>query len=404
MISVKFIQKARKQRPDGTRPVWLQIIENRRYKFVYTGISVKSDQWNSERGRVRKNHPASDSLNSRLDTFMVKVMNTQAELERDDRASLETLSQALKRNGNSVLLNEYAAPLINSMLEAKRYHPARATQVAVNKFIQFRKGKSTAVTEITSSVLTLFATWLRTELDNKPNTIAKDIEGLRRILKQAEKDGLIKSVPKAEGVQREKTTKDKLHPDQIRAIEALVLKQNSREWHARNYFLFSYYYAGIRWGDVCTMKWSNIKNGKLAYVMQKTGKKYPYPFKMGESMLRILDYYDHVDKTHDDFIFPILKAGKNYSDVNLLNKQIDSGNTMVNVDLKKIAQLAGIETNVSFHVARHSAAYRMLLEDVDIYTISKALAHENVSITETYLRGIDDTLVVSKMELVYESK
>jgi integrase len=46
----------------------------------------------------------------------------------------------------------------------------------------------------------------------------------------------------------------------------------------------------------------------------------------------------------------------------------------------------------------------MLLEGVDIYTISKALAHENVSITETYLRGIDDTLVVNAMERVFENK
>jgi integrase len=270
--------------------------------------------------------------------------------------------------------------------------------------MEFSKGKPVSVSEITSTALTQFATWLRVEQNNKPNTVAKDVEGLRRILKQAEKDGLIKTTPTAEGVQREKTTKDKLHPDQIRAIEALELEPDSREWHTRNYFLFSYYYAGIRWGDVCTLKWSNIKNGRLVYVMQKTGKKYPAPFKMGESMQGILEHYRRADQSADEFIFPILKAGRNYADTNFLNKKIDSKNTMANVDLKNIARMAGIETNVSFHVSRHSAAYRMLLEGVDIYTISKALAHENVSITETYLRGIDDTLIVTAMERVFENR
>jgi integrase len=138
--------------------------------------------------------------------------------------------------------------------------------------------------------------------------------------------------------------------------------------------------------------------------MQKTGKQYPAPFKMGESMQGILEYYRRADQAPDEYIFPILKPEMDYTNTNYLKRQIDSKNSIVNVSLKKIAELAGIETNVSFHVSRHSAAYRMLLEGVDIYTISKALAHENVSITETYLRGIDDTLVVNAMERVFENK
>lgn len=404
MITVKFMQKTSKQRPDGTIPVWLRITEHRQSCFINTGVSVRPEHWNAERGKVRKNHQSSDSLNSRLDTFMFKVMNVLAELERDDRATAEVLSQTLKRNSSTVYLHEYAAPVISNLLEADRYHPARATQVAVNKFMEYRKGKPAPIAELNSAMLTQFAQWLRVTKGNHANTVAKDIEGIRRIMKQAEKDGIIKTVPKAEGVKREKTQKMKLHPDQIRDIEALELEPNTRLWHTRNYFLFSYYYAGIRWEDVTTMKWSNIKNGRLHYTMGKTGKRYPAPFKMSEAMQKILDYYRRPDQSPDDFIFPILKRGIDYSLNRVLKRKVDSKNTMVNEDLKLIAKAAGIEINVAFHISRHSAAYRMLLEGVDIYTISKAMAHENVSITETYLRGIDDALIVNAMERVFNSK
>lgn len=404
MISFKYIQKQRKQRLDGTVPVWLQIIESRRYKFINTGIGVKPDQWNAERGRVRKNHPASDSLNSRLDTHMVKVMNALAELERENRATSEALVKMLKQDTGLLFFDEYAQKFLDNLQNTERYHVAKKARVAVNKFSEFRKGKPAQLIEMNFETLEKFITWLRVSKKSAPNTIAKDIEGIKLILRHAKKDQLIRTVPEGLTSKREKTTKDKLHPDQIKLIESLELVPDSHLWHTRNWFLASYYYAGIRWGDLCTLKWSNIVDGRIHYTMRKTGKKYPAPYRIPEAMKTIIDYYRQPDQSNDDFIFPILPDGYDYSNETLVYKQIDSQNTMMNYRLKRITQMAGIEAKVTIHVARHSSAYRMLLEGVDIYTISKALAHENVSITETYLRGIDDTLIVNAMERVFESR
>jgi integrase len=343
-------------------------------------------------------------MNSRLDNYMVKVINTLAELEREDRATSDSLSAMLKKEANGTYFHQYADDVIQSLHDANRYHHAKKTRVAVNKFMEFRRGRMTPLHEMTFDTLDKFITWLRLEKKSKPNTISKDIECVRRVLKQAEKDQLIKSVPDGLDAKRERTTKDKLHPDQIQLIEALDLEQGSYLWHTRNYFLASYYYAGIRWGDLCTLQWGNIKNGRLHYTMRKTGKKFGAPFRVPEALSRILDYYRRDDQAPEDFIFPILPTGRDYTDANFLQKQIGSKNAITNQRLKQIATLAGIEKNVSMHVARHSAAYRMLLEGVDIYTISKALEHENVSITETYLRGIDDTLIVNAMERVFADK
>jgi len=403
MITVKFIQKASKQRPDGTIPVWLRITEKRQSKFINTGVSVRPEQWNAERGRIRKNHQASDSLNSRLDTFMFKVMNALAELERDDRATADNLSMALKRNGNGDYFHVYADMMASQLIASREFNSLRNKQSSTDRFMEFRKGKPTLLNDIDTAMLNDFVSWLKNVNGNKGTTIKNRISQIRWILKSAVKDGLIKSVPDVDSIKQEKSKKTKLHPDQIRAIEALDLKPKTSLWHTRNYFLFSYYHAGIRWSDVATMKWSNIVDGRLEYVMRKTGKS-PAPFRLPEAIQKILDYYRHPNQLPDDFIFPILPKGRDFSDRYFLERQLKSRNARVGFNLKDLVKLAGIEANVSFHVARHSAAYRMLLEGVDIYTISKAMVHENVSITETYLRGIDDTLVVNAMERVFENR
>ena len=41
------------------------------------------------------------------------------------------------------------------------------------------------------------------------------------------------------------TTKDKLDQSEIEKIKALNLTEGSLLWHCRNYFLFSFYCAGI---------------------------------------------------------------------------------------------------------------------------------------------------------------
>lgn len=403
MITVKFIQKTSKQRPDGTIPVWLRITENRQSKFINTSVSVRPEQWNAERGKVRKNHQSSDSLNSRLDTFMFKVMTALAELERDDRATAVNLSLALKRNGNTDYFHVYADTIATQLLASGNFHSVRNNNSSTVRFMEFRKGKPTLLSDINTAMLNDFVNWMKNVNGNKGVTVKNRISQIRWMLKRAAKEGLIKSVPDVDSIKLEKSKKTKLHPDQIRAIEALDLKPKTSLSNTRNYFLFSYYYAGIRWADVVTMKWGNIVDGRLKYVMRKTGKS-PAPFRVPEAVQQILEQYRRPDQSPDDFIFPILPEGRDYTNLNYLERQIKSKNARTNIVLKELTKLAGIEAEVSFHVARHSAAYRMLLEGVDIYTISKAMAHENVSITETYLRGIDDALIVNAMERVFNSK
>ena len=52
------------------------------------------------------------------------------------------------------------------------------------------------------------------------------------------------------------------------------------------------------------------------------------------------------------------------------------------------------EIRVSPHTCRHTFAHLNLKNGIDLYTLSRLLGHESVSITQRYLEGITDEGVI----------
>jgi site-specific recombinase XerD len=57
--------------------------------------------------------------------------------------------------------------------------------------------------------------------------------------------------------------------------------------------------------------------------------------------------------------------------------------------LKKWAKAAGINKNLSSHVARNTFATLALTNGVDLYTVSKLLGHRDIAATQIYAKIID---------------
>ena len=64
--------------------------------------------------------------------------------------------------------------------------------------------------------------------------------------------------------------------------------------------------------------------------------------------------------------------------------------------LKKAAKAVGVseDIRVSPHTCRHTFAHLNLKNGIDLYTLSRMLGHESVSITQRYLEGITDEGVI----------
>ncbi|MEI2822055.1 MAG: site-specific integrase [Chitinophagaceae bacterium] len=67
-----------------------------------------------------------------------------------------------------------------------------------------------------------------------------------------------------------------------------------------------------------------------------------------------------------------------------------SSNQKMNDYLKEIAAVCGIEKNITFHIARHSFATTITLQnDVPIESVSKMLGHKSIRTTQHYAKVLD---------------
>ena len=98
------------------------------------------------------------------------------------------------------------------------------------------------------------------------------------------------------------------------------------------------YNGGVRFADVCQMRWENIKNNeRLEYKMGKTSSY--RSFKLLSKSKEILAYYINDDTSK--FIFPILPAEAIHYDECEMVEDIAKKNTYVTKLLKELAKEAG---------------------------------------------------------------
>lgn len=186
----------------------------------------------------------------------------------------------------------------------------------------------------------------------------------------------------------------KLTVDEIDKVRLASASEGNTLWHVRNYFLFSLYCAGIRFRDVCQLKVENVAGGRLFYRMSKTGN--PKNIDIPPVAAEILRHYVNDDSDREARVFPILD-GYNISTPEKFDRAVQSRNAIVNKNLKKLAELAGINPRVSFHMSRHSFADLALKSGWGIKKIQAALGHANVRVTENYLKDFDPAFIGSEL-------
>ena len=192
-----------------------------------------------------------------------------------------------------------------------------------------------------------------------------------------------------------KSYKAVLRPEEIENLRTLSLKANPELWNARNVFLFSYYCAGIRVGDILKLKWSNVtSDNRLFYIMSKNLKY--RDLALVKPARDILSAYK---RQKEGFIFPFLNPVAAYSlyperiltpcQKLELSNDISNASKRINRALGKICNMAGIDKHVTMHVSRHSFANLAREKGVMSAEIKDLLAHSNLKTTELYMGEFD---------------
>lgn len=391
--TTKLVQRADKARADGTAPVYLRITANRKSRYKATGVYVEPKHWNPNRQEVRASHDIADALNAKLrDTL------NEAREHALDAPNAQAVQQKLNGAGGS--LTGYFQRFIDRLDAKGKLWEWKKYRVTLGKLRECL-GTDLAWRDVDRDALTRFERFLREQKKNNPNTIRKELTRTRRVYKEAIREGVIApsddpfllyQKPKAQKVERRK-----LSPEEIGKLESVGvgegLTPGTFDEAARDAFVFSYYAAGMRFGDVARLKASEVADGRASYRMLKTGTPVSVP--LPPPAVRIAQRYAESAESRGGYLFPFLEPGDERDGVHL-RRRINSKNSQANTSLKRVAEKAGVEpVGLSFHVSRHSFADYARRQGGDLYAISKALGHSTLQITEGYLRSFDRDAVDS---------
>lgn len=208
------------------------------------------------------------------------------------------------------------------------------------------------------------------------NTVAKHMQVFHTVFSQAIDHGWVQHDPfRPFKCPTQKPDRGFLTKHEINLILNKQMTSERLE-HIKDVFLFSCF-TGFAYIDVKQLTPKNIVDGPdgrpwIFTARQKTDVPVYVPL-LDVALKLIQKYKAYQDETGKLFPMP--------------------SNQKVNDYLKEIAGICGISKNISFHLARHTFATTITLENgVPLETVSKMLGHTDIKTTMIYARVIKEKI------------
>ena len=416
----------------GYYTVMLRITRDRKTKRVKTELEVKKADWNQKaknHQHFRSTFDNAEVYNDMLDEILKKYKDTYKELKEEGAASAENIIAKVKTGEVSESFLTYAKERTQDIYDLggiRNWKKYRGFCNKLEAFLKKSRKNDVCFAELTYQFMTKFDSFLHTipnernpEQKLHPNTIQVNFNIFKTLVNNAIKAGLMKPENnpflnfKCTGV---KTEKEKLNTDELEKVKALDLEEGSLIWHCRNAFMFSFYCAGVRAGDLVQLRWCNITSeGRLNYQMGKNHKD--RDLLLVTEALDILKLYYRNGMKPTDYIFPFLDSDTTWfkyvtqeqkdrmpSDMKRkMFEAIGSKNALINKKLAQIAKLAGIEKRISFHISRHSFAKAAKEKGLDNLEVKELLAHTNIATTQKYMGSFETKRTDEAMRKVFQN-
>ena len=236
-----------------------------------------------------------------------------------------------------------------------------------------------SVKSIDPEFISNFSLYVRTTADCGYNTSIKFLQIFRRIIIICLRNGWITRDPFV-GISMKLKIVDRtyLNEEELQLLADFDIP-SERIARIRDFFLFSCY-TGLAYIDLKNLKRYEIEAGNsetglwIRTKRQKTGIRTNVP--LLELPCLIINKYNRLDSLRpNDPVLPI------------------PSNQKMNAYLKELADLCGIEKELTFHIARHTFATTVtLMNGVPIESVSKMLGHTNLKSTQHYAKVVDKKL------------
>jgi len=424
MASIKIVRRKNKQRKDGTAPLALRISKDYKTNYSFLGQYVLEKDWDENHGKVKKTH----SNAKRLNNFLMKKLTEANDLvfEANDGISSLQMKNRVKGKGHRKSFFQVAAERVQDKYDSEVFSVAKSDLSIVyniEEFINLKKSanrqtvikaikkrrldrisrgrksehsildsikdfsnkKSLYFEDINSTFITKYKAFCVAYLGQKTRTITNQLIFIRTLFNIAIKDDVVDSkyYPFAEDKEKIRIGsghKIGLTEGEVERIEKLQLERGSSIWHTYNIWLVAFYFAGIRISDIVQLRWSDFKDDRLLYTMNKNEK--PLSLKVPAKASVILKEYKKEKKNNNGYVFPFLKEALQ-NDAEDIFRKTRNATKLFNKYLKRIAAICNIDKNLSNHIARHSFG-NIAGDKIHPLMLQKLYRHSDLKTTLNY--------------------
>ena len=384
-MSLSFQVKSSKKNEFGKAPIYARITINE----VRTEFSIKRfiepDKWINKAGVAKGNTEDIKNLNAHVLAVRSKLFqHYNRMLEGDKSITAEAVKNAYfgitEKSKTIVEVFEYHNQQMKSLIDkdfaAGTYERYCTALSHTKEFLKYKYNVTDyPIKQVNHEFITEFEYFLKKVRKCSHNTVIKYITNFKKIMRIClcnnwiEKDPFINYRFHLHEVEREILMEHEL--------QAIADKNfaTSRLGQVRDIFLFCCFTA-LAYSDVKKLSKQHlivgIDGGKWIKINRtKTDTRSSIPIlPMAQDILN--KYAGNQKCTYDNTLLPV------------------SSNQKMNDYLKEIAAVCGIEKNITFHIARHTFATTVTLQNgVPIESVSKMMGHKSIPTTQIYAKVLD---------------
>ncbi|MEJ5993470.1 tyrosine-type recombinase/integrase [Pedobacter sp. Du54] len=396
----KFLDK-RFKLSDGTFKVRIRVTHERKSIYLNTKYSFDEDTYT-------KKIVAGKNMNNNEE--LLRAKKGIQEIEDKAKEVIDNLSvftfedfkNHFEQKGNRSDLITLLSQQSETLKAAGKFSNANIYGYAADMFKQYANFKFKSdifkVSQVTPNELSSFQEWAEKKILDKNGVVMKKaysvttismyLVRVQKILNNLLATGELKKSlypfgAKLFQIPQSINNKRPLTVDEIMLLVNYVPTTKVQDF-AKSMFMFSYLCSGMNMADIFKLRNSDINNGKITFIRQKTkgkGKLKTLSINITPEIQQIIDSHK-VHVINSDYIFKV------YND-NMTDEQKykakDVAIGLINRSLKEIAKKIGLPSSISTYFARHSYATILMETGAPTIYISKRLGHSDLSTTEKYL-------------------
>ncbi|TRX43061.1 site-specific integrase [Flavobacterium restrictum] len=384
-FNLLFFVKKSKIKANGTAPIYLRITIDGKPKEIASKRYIQPDKWDNKLQKVSGSSDEVKSLNLYLKTLEQQVYDAHHSIMKDKitatASSLKSKLQGTEQRARMLVPifqehNDKVETLVGQEFAPGTLERYKTSLKHTIEFIQWKYSASDIdIKDIDHAFITEYEFFLRSVRKCANNTAVKYIKNFKKIVKLCISNGWLDKDPFVNyKVKIREVEREFLSQEEIQTIYEKVFV-TERLNQVKDIFVFACF-TGLAYIDVKQLTLLNISTGidgsKWIFThRQKTETASRIPLLPIPQEL-IQKYAAHPQCINENKLLPVLS------------------NQKMNSYLKEIADVCGIQKDLTFHIARHTFATTVTLTNgVPIESVSKMLGHTNIKTTQHYAKILD---------------